>query len=115
LQHQCEVSEILLDTWYELGQIKSLNLKLLNVSEGGFLHNCWVMEFYEQDIEYLLFVCFLSIQIFLELVPPPGLRFKNIRCLVQSVFRIVKCDKGEGQQGAILTYRTLPNITLDNL
>ena len=85
--------------------------KGLFVTEGGFLRDCQAMEFYERDIEYPVFICFLSIQIFLELVPPPGLGFENIRCLVRSVFGIVKRDKGEGQRGAILTYRTLPNIT----
>ena len=78
MQRRREVSEIPPDAWHELGQIEPLNPKLLNVGEGRFLHDCQAMEFYEQDIEYLVFICFLSIQIFLELVPPPGLGFENI-------------------------------------
>ena len=72
------MSEIPPDAQHELGQIEPLDLKLLNVGEGGFLRDCQAMEFYERDIEYPVFVCFLSIQILLELVPPPGLGFENI-------------------------------------
>jgi hypothetical protein len=60
----------------------------------GCLHDCRATEFYERDIEYLVFVCLLSIQNFLELVPPLGLGFENTQCLVRSVFGIVKRDRG---------------------
>ena len=45
--------------------------------DHGCLHDYWAMEFYERDTGYLVFGYFLSIQIFLELVPPPGLGFEN--------------------------------------
>jgi hypothetical protein len=62
----------------------------------GFLHDCWAAQFYERDINYLVFVCFLCIQVPLELVPPMGLRFeKTLDVWCDRCLRLLNAIGGE--------------------